>query len=131
MLARTILTILFVIFLQGCASSQWNASRWFNDQPDKIHFDLNLLNSDGLRGQLDGLTTLSYEFCIPDNIDSVDQVMAIDPTLVVYKHSSGRVQCDDKQYLAMGHTGQRDFRNILNKLADLEYVTNIQEALFE
>ncbi|MRI33015.1 hypothetical protein EOPP23_08470 [Endozoicomonas sp. OPT23] len=131
MRVRTVLLLSLVILLQGCASSNWRAAHWFSNKSDKIQFDLNQLNSDGLQGPSDGLRTLSYEFCIPDDINAVDQVMAIDPTLVVYKHSRGRVQCSEKEYLAIGHTGQRNYQDILNKLANLNYVKSIQEALFE
>ena len=131
MLARIALIVSLAIVVQGCATSNGKTNHWFNSQSEKINFDLDQLNHQGLRGPVDGLTAVSYEFCIPDSIEAVDQVMAIDPTLVVYKQSSGRVQCSKKEYLAIGHTGQNNFRNILNKLADLGYVKSIQEALFE
>lgn len=124
---RFFLPMLVAVLLQGCTSFY----PWSSGQPEKVKFDLSRLNSAGLRGPEGGLTSVSYEFCIPDNIDHVDKVMAIDPTLVVYKRSSGRVECSENEYLTVGHTGQNNFREVLKKLAELKYIKSIQEAMFE
>ena len=97
----------------------------------KVRFDLEKLDSQGMYGQADGLLALSYEFCIPDNIDYVAEVMAIDPTVVVYKQSPGRIGCTDSEYLCIGNTATDSYLEVLQNLASLKYVKEIREAFFE
>lgn len=118
--------LLLVLLLGGCSTLGWKVGHMA-----KIKFDLNELNKEGLRGSGDNLTAVSYEFCIPDKIEYVDQVMAIDPTLVVYRASPGKIQCRSAEYLAVGDTHQLDFYEVLRKLAELDYVKSIQETTFE
>ncbi|AMO58530.1 hypothetical protein [Endozoicomonas montiporae] len=98
---------------------------------DKIQFDLNRLDELGLQGQPDSLLALSYEFCIPDNINYVSEVMAIDPTVVVYKQSPGRIGCTEQEYLCIGNTATDDYLEVLKNLSKLRYVKEIREAFFE
>ncbi|MGI2029798.1 hypothetical protein [Endozoicomonas acroporae] len=98
---------------------------------EKVAFDLTRLDSDGLYGPADGKRSLSYEFCIPAHVNTARQVMYIDPTAIVYKESPGRLQCDEEQYLVVGDTNQPNYLVTLKKLAELTYVTQIQEAFFE
>ncbi|WP_422136644.1 hypothetical protein [Endozoicomonas sp. ALD040] len=123
---KTPALLLLALFMSGCSTLGWKAG-----DMAKIQFDLNELNREGLRGKDDSLTAVSYEFCIPDNIEYVDQVMAIDPTLVVYRVSPGKIQCRSGEYLAVGDTHQQDYYEVLKKLTELEYVKRIQEATFE
>ncbi|WP_422447665.1 MULTISPECIES: hypothetical protein [unclassified Endozoicomonas] len=97
----------------------------------KIEFDLTRLDADGLYGPAGGKRSLSYEFCIPANVNTARQVMYIDPTAIVYEESPGRLQCDQQQYLVVGDTHQPNFLVTLENLAELPYVTKIQEAFFE
>ncbi|WP_163371907.1 hypothetical protein [Endozoicomonas acroporae] len=97
----------------------------------KVAFDLTRLDADGLYGPADGKRSLSYEFCIPAHVNTARQVMYIDPTAIVYKESPGRLQCDEEQYLVVGDTNQPNYLVTLKKLAELTYVTQIQEAFFE
>lgn len=119
--------ILTGLLLSGC-SILFSAS---SDNMKKIRFDVNKLNAQGMYGQPDSLRVLSYEFCIPDNIDYVSEVMAIDPTLVVYKQSPGRIGCTDNEYLCIGDTATDSYLEILQNLTKLEYVKEIREAFFE
>ena len=96
-----------------------------------IRFDLSRLNSDGLLGPPDGLRALSYEFCIPAVEAHVTQVEAIDSTAAIQHSSPGRIGCGEGEYLAIGHTHQPGFRDVLDRLSHLPYVSEIQEADFE
>ncbi|WP_062268332.1 hypothetical protein [Endozoicomonas arenosclerae] len=118
--------LLLALLLGGCSTLGWKVG-----DMAKIHFDLNELNKDGLRGSGENMTAVSYEFCVPDKIEYVDQVMVIDPTLVVYRDSPGKIQCQKGEYLAIGDTNQLDYYEVLRKLAELDYVKSIQEATFE
>jgi len=96
-----------------------------------MRFDLSRLNSDGLLGPPDGLRALSYEFCIPAVEAHVTQVEAIDSTAAIQHSSPGRIGCGEGEYLAIGHTHQPGFRDVLDRLSHLPYVSEIQEAHFE
>ncbi|WBA82152.1 hypothetical protein [Endozoicomonas sp. GU-1] len=98
---------------------------------EKVAFDLSRLDADGLEGPADGKRSLSYEFCIPAHVNTARQVMYIDPTAIVYKESPGRLQCNEEQYLVVGNTHQPNYLVTLKKLAELIYVTQIQETFFE
>ncbi|KEQ16510.1 hypothetical protein [Endozoicomonas numazuensis] len=123
---KTPTLLLLALLLGGCSTLGWKVG-----DMGKIQFDLNEINKEGLRGSGDNMRAVSYEFCIPDKIEHVDQVMAIDPTLVVYRDSPGKIRCRTDEYLAIGDTKQLDYYEVLRKLAELDYVKSIQEATFE
>ncbi len=131
--SKLCVTMLGVFLLSAC--SHLDGFLRGNDQQKKIQqkveFDLGRLDADGLYGPADGKRSLSYEFCIPAHVNTARQVMSIDPTAIVYKESPGRLQCGKQQYLVVGDTYQVGYLVTLEKLAELEYVTRIQEAFFE
>ena len=98
---------------------------------DKIRLDLSGINEDGLYGPPNGLRSVSYEFCIPARESLADEVRAIDRTIQVYPTSRGRIGCTVEQYLCIGNTHQPGFRGVLNRLAQLEYVTRIDPSYAE
>lgn len=115
-----------VLTLSGC--SVFNGAE--RDMA-KLKFDIHKLDKLGLYGQPDGLRALSYEFCIPGTIENVSEVMAIDPTVVVYQKSPGRIGCGENEYLCVGNTATDEFYQVLEKLVSLEYVREIRETHFE
>lgn len=119
--------LLFVtLYLSGCSMT--------GSSPEtlgKVKFDISKLDNQGMYGQPDGLRALSYEFCIPDNIDNVTEVLSIDPSVVVYQQSPGRIGCSDTEYLCIGNTAMDNYREVLYNLIKLKYVKEIQEAFFE
>ncbi len=96
-----------------------------------IRFDLTRLNPEGLQGPADGLRALHYEFCIPDQIEVITAVTAIDPTLDLIRSSPGRIGCGKDQILCLGHTHQPNYRQVLEQLDRHPQVGEIQEAVFE
>jgi len=100
-------------------------------QSRAITFDLTTLNAEGLHGSAEGLRALSYEFCIPAGATYVNEVRAIDTTVVFHLTSPGRIGCTTEQYLCIGHTHQPDFRAVLERLARLEYVARIDQSFGE
>jgi basic membrane lipoprotein Med (substrate-binding protein (PBP1-ABC) superfamily) len=98
---------------------------------DKIAFDLNQFDDDGLYGPPDGKRSLDYEFCIPDGDTYLEEVNAIDPSLEVFLGSAGRIGCTADQTLAIGNTHQDNFRLVLMELANLDYVERIQRVDWE
>ncbi|HIK46258.1 MAG TPA: hypothetical protein IGR64_15465 [Leptolyngbyaceae cyanobacterium M65_K2018_010] len=98
---------------------------------DKINFDLNELDDNGLYGPPDGLRSLDYEFCIPEGEVYAQAVKAIDPSLNFYPHSRGRIGCTDGQVLAIGNTHQPNAQDILLELANLDYIERIEPVVWE
>ncbi len=97
----------------------------------KITFDLEMLNDEGLYGPPDGLRSLDYRFCIPKNERYKNEVMQIDPGIKIYNGSGSIQSCNEDQYLCIGNTHQKDFKQILLKLAALDYVKKIDEMIWE
>ena len=99
--------------------------------PQKIDFDLRQFRPDGLRGPPDGLTSLSFEFCIPDIQEARAEVAAIDPTIEIMPGARGRAGCGPGHCLCIGSTHQPRWREVLLRLDALPYVARIQECFWE
>lgn len=96
----------------------------------KITFDLSRISDVGLVGAKDAQRSLSYEFCIPVNDQTLKAVQAIDPTLQ-YSQSPGRIRCQRDQYLVIGDTHKPNWREILTQLVQLDDVQRIDEFFGE
>jgi len=101
------------------------------DPWQKITFDLSRLDDDGLFGATDAKRALAYEFCIPDTVQNRTEVKRIDPTVKFFAESPGRIGCREYENLCIGSTHQKDFRGVLQRLAELTYVQRIDESFFE
>jgi hypothetical protein len=91
----------------------------------KIGFSLSGLDEEGLHGPVDGRRARDYEFCIPDTPAARADVLAIDST-VQLSQAPGRVACRDGEALAIGHTHQPNWRDVLLDVARLDYVRRIE-----
>ena len=121
--------LIIPFLLAGCSSLQnYQASQLLEK---KVTFDLKQLDADGLYGEADNKRALSYEFCIPADINKANEVLAIDPSAVIYKSSPGRIDCKANEYLVLGDTFQKDYIVTLKQLTSLNYVTRIMQAHFE
>ena len=97
----------------------------------KITFDISKLDESGLYGPPGGKRALSYEFCIPDTVQNRIELKRIDPTVKFFAESPGRIGCGKYESLCIGSTHQKDFRGVLQRLAELTYVQRIDESFFE
>ena len=98
----------------------------------KIRFDLTTFNDEGYRVHPDGeKSSANYEFCIPANDSVLNIVKAIDPTAGEMKGSKGRSGCTDKEWLVIGSTRQSNFKEVLKKLAGLDFIRKITETFWE
>ena len=125
------LLLLGLLVCAACAASRPAAGPPPNDALMKVTFDLTQLDADGLIGPPNGKRTLSYEFCIPVGQRYQDEVRAIDPSVEFQPGSRGRIGCGPDQTLAIGSTGQPNWREVLRRLAALDYITRIDQAVFE
>ena len=114
-----------------CLSASCATAPKLPPAPQKITFGLEQFRPDGLRGPPDGLTSLSFEFCIPDTPEARAEVASIDPTIGIMPGGRGRVGCGPGQCLCIGSTHQPRWREILMRLSALPYVTRIQECFWE
>ena len=97
----------------------------------KLDFDLDELDDDGLIGPPDGKVSVAYEFCIPKDQKLVDEVRSIDPTIAIHVESRGRVGCGPMEVLCLGSTNQPGFREVLERLCELDYVRRIERTWYE
>ena len=97
----------------------------------KIAIDLTSVNAEGLRGPATGLRAVHYEYCIPSGERYAAEVRGIDATTRFQRSSRGRIGCSGDEVLVLGHTHQRGYREVLERLAALPYVSRIQESHFE
>ena len=91
---------------------------------EKITFDLSAISPEGLIGNQQSLRSVGYEFCIPARPDTRKEVKAINPT-IQFSRSRGRIGCQSNQYLCIGETHQPEWKTVLLKLAELDYVKRI------
>jgi hypothetical protein len=112
-------------------SSSVYAQTYTMNIDSKIRFDLNQLDEFGLYGPEDGKRSLSYEFCVPYHPSTIEVVQAIDPTVVIYLRSPGRIGCSETEVLAIGETHQPGYREVLTMLASLESIDRIEQFLGE
>ncbi|MGF1566892.1 MAG: hypothetical protein ACFCVD_02255 [Nodosilinea sp.] len=98
---------------------------------DKIAFNLNELDENGLYGPADSKRSLDYEFCLPTGDPYVQEVSAIDLSLNLFPDSRGRIGCTAEQTLAIGNTHQANAQLILMELANLDYIQRIQRVDWE
>lgn len=101
------------------------------DPLQKVEFDLSQLDAAGLRGPADGKVAVSYEFAIPDTDACRAEVAAIDPTAEFMPGSRGRIGAGPGQCLCIGSTHQPHYRDVLRRLAELDYVERVLECQFE
>lgn len=115
-----------VLLAAGCASAAPSGQ-----VSSKVAMDLSGLDAEGLRGPADGLRAAHYEFCVPSGSQFTREVGAIDPTARFMPGSRGRIGCGKEAVLVTGSTHQRDYRQVLDRLAALPYVRRIEESFFE
>jgi len=97
----------------------------------RLELDLSRVDSNGLRGPVDGKVAVAYEFSIPDTEECRREVTAIDPTVQFMPGSRGRIGAGQGECLCIGSTHQKAFRSVLANLAALPYVDRIIECHFE
>lgn len=100
-------------------------------RPDKVAFDMNTIDDNGLTGPADGKVSVDYEFCIPLNAAARQEVSAIDPEIHCRRGPGMRIGCTVDQYACVGNTGYQDFQEILCALSVKDYITRIDRTWWE
>lgn len=96
----------------------------------KIRFDLTSIDKDGLIGPADGKRALSYEFCVPNAPEYLDEIASVDPSAEAQR-AKGRIGCTTDEVLFIGSTHQPDYLEVLETLASRPYIERIEQAFFE
>ena len=94
-------------------------------------FDVTSLNDEGHYGAANGKRALSYEFCIPDMERNRSQVKRIDLILQCMSEAPRQIGCGTYENLCIGSTHKKNFRDVLRGLAELPYITRINQSFFE
>ena len=123
--------LLPIILLVTFCSTQNQTTISEEEALKKISFDLNSLNEDGLYGEPAGLVSLDYKFCIPMNDDYKNEVAKIDTTINFHNGTGMKDGCSKDEFLCIGNTHQKDFKQVLINLASLEYVEKIEQMFWE
>jgi hypothetical protein len=63
---------------------------------------------------------------VPNDLAAIETVQSIDPTLMIYPQSPGRIGCDETEVLAIGETHQPNYRDVLINLASLDTIDRIE-----
>lgn len=124
--------IVFIsILLVSCTHKNQESYQVDEEIKSKITFDIDKLNKDGLLGSPDGLHVLDYKFCIPLNWEYRNEILSIDSTIQFIKGTGSRNSCTGKEYLCLGNTHKKNFKEILYSFASLEYVNQIDQMFWE
>ena len=118
--------LLLFIFMTNCSLFK---SKELKKAETKMNFSFSKIDKNGLikkRG-----TSLSYEFCIPNKTEYIDEIHRIDESIGTYKSSKGRIGCGANEILCIGETADKDYKKILIALTNLNYVKQINESFFE
>jgi len=124
---RRVLVVLPGLVLAGCGAPPPRPL----DPRAKIEFDLDSLDTDGLRGPADGKVAVDYEFAIPDTPAARAAVTRIDPSITFQPGSRGRIGAKPGECLCLGSTHQPRHRDILLALARLPEIARIIECHHE
>ncbi|MCB0586424.1 MAG: hypothetical protein KDD06_14025 [Phaeodactylibacter sp.] len=117
----------FSVTFFSCNSSRLQPTA---EEMQKIRFDLSQLDENGLLGPENGKVALDYEFCIPQKGQYRQEVERIDPSLKI-QTAKGRIGCSRDQYLCLGNTHQKNYKEVLYRLARLSYIERIERTFFE
>ena len=73
---------------------------------------------------------IDYEFCAPDNETIWEELLSINPTLKKTT-SKGRSNCGKEEVLIIGNTDNKAFKTMLCKIANLDYVKEVNQTHWE
>ncbi len=122
-------TVLYFIAI-GLLSFSCNSSK---NQPincdlKKITFNIKHFDDRGLYG--DDKTAVDYEFCVPNNSETIKTINEIDSSIKPLK-GKGRIKCAENHIVMIGNSYNKDIKNILCKLSQLDYITEINQVFWE
>ncbi|MGE0561853.1 MAG: hypothetical protein AB7O47_08565 [Flavobacteriales bacterium] len=109
----------------SCSSSKNNN---LNCNLKKITFNIKQFDERGLMG--DEKMAIDFEFCLPDNPNALQAIKEIDSSIKPL-HGKGRTKCAENHIIMIGNSYNKDIKNILCKLSQLDYITEINQVFWE
>ena len=98
----------------------------------KIGFDLNQFDNEGLLNTSEGKQSIIYEYCIPRAQQAVSMISTIDFTIDVKTDTPGsKVNCGSNEALVTGSSHQDSFKAIIVQIASLPFVKKIEQSRLE
>jgi hypothetical protein len=122
----------FLIVVLSCSSSKNKTANTTLENCDinKIKFNLNMFDKQGLVGEDGGKVALDYEFCVPNNPEILNTIKEIDSSIKP-TNGKGRTKCTDNSILLTGNSYGKDIKRILCELSQLEYIKTINQVYWE
>lgn len=94
----------------------------------KVRFDVSAIDERGLRN---GEVAVDYEYCIPADKQSLDQVRAIDPNVRCLESATGRIGCSKSEWLCISSTHDPAWKDRLGRLASLPFIREFRQVFYE
>lgn len=94
----------------------------------KIGFDLNKFDNEGMLATSDGKRAIIYEYCIPRAQQAVSVISTIDFSAEVKPDTSGKINCSAQEVLVQGNSHQDNFKALIVQLARLPFVKRIEQS---
>lgn len=132
----TVVACAVILLFLACGSTNNNMgaiNKLTNGDTSKINIDLSEYKDDGEHilpnNEFGGY--IHYEFCIPATEEALNEVQSIDSTAGALKKSKGRSGCSDQEWLVIGSSRQKNFKQVLLKLSWLSYIRKISQTFWE
>ena len=94
----------------------------------KIGFDLNNFDNEGMLTTGTGKRAIIYEYCIPRARQAVSVISTIDFSAEVKTDTPGKVNCSAQEVLVQGNSHQDNFKALIVQLARLPFVKRIEQS---
>lgn len=95
---------------------------------EKIRFDLNKIDPNGLEGPPAGKREIQYQFCVPNTEARRLEIAELDPTARFESEVAGRAGCTADEILVHARTGAPNWRGRMEAVAALPYVKSIRRT---
>lgn len=114
-------SLLFLIcFFSNCSSTKLNT--------DKIKFDWTTIDEQGLdKGQV----SVDYEYCIPNDPESISIIRSIDEDVQIVKGGKSRIGCREHQNLCISNTHDPEWKKQLTRISNLNFIERIERTYYE
>lgn len=123
---RTVLYFITIGLLSFSCNSSKNNN--LNCNLKKITFNIKHFDERGLMGE--DKTAIDFEFCVPNNAETLKTISEIDSSIKPI-NGKGRTKCADNHIVMIGNSYNKDIKNILCKLSQLNYITEINQVFWE
>ena len=119
---------LYIVALFVLLSCNASKNQLTNCNLKKITFNIKHFDERGLYG--DEKTAVDYEFCVPNNTETLKTISEIDSSIKPL-NGKGRTKCKENHIIMIGNSYNKDIKKILCELSQLDYITEINQVFWE